>query len=387
MPQTGPISRQNPDFNILGLLLGGRGYAANYFNQNDATQRQQMQQDQRGQFSQGLLQSPEFNAAVTDPGQRAQYGLWAKQMGGSDQNAAIGNSILDKAVGNYYGKDAAKFDDTLARGRIQMSADVALKADQIKRDRDLAQQQKMADYLTGGGAGQQVMRNASAKQLGIDVPAGYDVVPAPGGSGYGFRPTAGSPAWGTMIGEVGAMNNIVGGYTDLQQMAKNGTGSQGAWEATRANMINDMRKAFETGTLDQGSLDFFNKLVPERWDDFKVNPSQWGIVQEKLSTGLKLMQGRLQTVGDKYLIDPSMMPNRYSGALPVPGKDIPMPPSESPLSAQKALARQRDAAPVSGREGRYDPSYKQQGSVWSTPETTSSGRKPGDRAGRYGGKN
>lgn len=386
MPQTGPISKQNPDFNILGLLLGGRGYAANYFNQNDMAQRQQIQQDQRGQFSQGILQSPEFQAAVTDPGQRAQYGLWAKQMGGSDQNAAIGNSILDKAVGNYYGKDAAKFDDTLARGRIQMSADVALKADQIKRDRDAAQTKQIFGYLTEGGAAAQAQRNVAAKQAGIDVPAGYDLVPAPGGTGYGFRPTAGSPAWQSMIGEVGSMNNILGGYQDLMNMAKDGSGSQGQWEATKANMVNDMRKAFETGTLDQGSLDFFGKLVPDRWDDYKANPSQWGIVQDKLATGMKLMQGRLKTVGDKYLIDPSTIPNRYQSSMLTPGKDIPMPPSESPLSAQKALARQRDAAPVSSREGRYDPAYKNQSdSVWSTP-VTGTGRKPGDRAGRYGGQ-
>lgn len=342
MPQSGPISKQNPDFNILGLLLGGRGYAANYFNQNDANQRQQIQQDQRGQFAQGLLQTPQFAAAVTDPGLKAQYGLWAQQMGGQDANAAIGNSILDKAVGNYYGKDAAKFDDTLARGRIQMTSDVALKADQIRRDRDIAQQKTMMDYVTGPGAASQIMKNAAAKQAGIDVPSGYDVVPA--GGGYGFRPTAGSPAWGSMVGEIGALNNINGGYGDLLNMAKNGTGSQGAWEATRANMINDMRKAFETGTLDEGSLNFFQKLVPERWDDFKANPTQWGIVQEKLATGQKLMQGRLQAVGDKYLVDPSTLPNRYSGSFPTPGKDIPNPPSESPLSAQRGLQRQRDGA-------------------------------------------
>jgi hypothetical protein len=369
----------------MGLLLGGRGYAANYFTQQDNQQRQLAQSAQRGQYAQGILQSPEYKSAVTDPNLQKQYGLWAKFAGGPDDTAGLGNSLLDKAVGSYYGKDAMTFNDKLERGRIDYGADVQLKADQIKRDRDMAQMGKMADYLGGGGASNQVMRNYAAKQLGIDIPPGYDVIPT-GSGGIGYRPTVGSPAFGKMVDEVGAMNNIVGGYGDLLGMAQNGTGSQGAWEATRANMINDMRKAFETGSLDQGSLDFFNTLVPNKWDDFKVNPSQWGIVQEKLKTGLKLMQGRAQAVGDKWLIDPSQVPNRYGGALPVPGKDIPMPPTESPMAARQALEKQRDAAPVSGREGRYAPKPESGPSIWNEPAKTT-GRKPGDRAGRYGGQN
>jgi hypothetical protein len=396
MAQTGPISRaHDPGFNIMGFLLGGRGYAANYFAQQDAQQRQQVQQQQRGEYAQGILNSPAFGQAVTDPGLQKQYGLWAKFAGGDDQTAGLGNSLLDKAVGNYYttGQQSNEdkltrgrmtFNDQLERSRIAYGSDVQLKADQIKRDRDMAQVQKMGDYLGGEGAQSQIMRNYAAKQLGVDVPTGYDVVPM-GTGGIGFRPAPGSEAWGKMTSEVGAMNNIVGGYGDLMAMAKNGTGSQGAWEATKASMVNDMRKAFDTGSLDQGSLDFFDKLIPNRWDDLKANPTQWGIVQEKLKTGLNLMQGRRDAVGDKWMIDPNKVPNRYSGALPVPGKDIPNPPTDSPLAARKAMETQRDAAPVSGREGRYDPAYKQQGeSVWDTP-ASGSGRGKGERFGRYGG--
>jgi hypothetical protein len=385
MAQTGPISTtHDPGFNIMGFLLGGRGYAANYFAKQDERQFQQGQQQQRGQFAQGLLSSPEFNAAVTDPGLKKQYGLWAQFQGQDDQTAGLGNSLLDKAIGNNFTRSQLDYSDTLDRGRIQYSSDVQLKADQIKRDRDMAQVQKMGEYLGGEGAQSQVMRNYAAKQMGIDVPTGYDVVPMGSGS-IGFRPAPGSEAWGKMTSEVGSLNNIVGGYSDLLQMAQNGSGSQGAWEATKASMVNDMRKAFDTGSLDQGSLDFFDKLIPNRWDDMKANPTQWNIVQEKLKTGLKLMNGRRDAVGDKWMIDPNKVPNRYGGAMPIPGKDIPPPPTESPLAARAAMGAQRDAAPVSGREGRYDPAYKQQSNdnIWTAPGD--SGRKKGDRAGRYGG--
>jgi hypothetical protein len=345
-----------PEFNILGLLLGGRPYAANYFSEVDKSRRDLVARQERGQFADQLLKSPEMRAANQNPYDRqGQWALWAAAQQGPDSAALMGANWLDKMVSATNEKANTELTDALAKQRIGLTADAEIRVAQAKQNMELAGRQKMVDALFGQSATTpgmtnaqaQLQRNLAYKSLLGDsaLPSGYDVVSTP--KGLGFTPTMGSPAWQTMMTDVQNVDDVTSMLNDLSSMARGDTDAgKGGWETTRQLLIGKYKDLMKTGTLDQGSLDFFDKMIPGRWDNV-TNPAQGDIIQERL----RVLQNRIavsrKQLGDKYLIDPASLPDRAKNVVGASKTgDIPEPTAADFAKAKKPqMLRQKvDAA-------------------------------------------
>ena len=349
-----------PGFNIMGLLLGGRGYAANYFGQRDQVELQNAQRAERDQFAQGLLgqdfgqnANQAYGRAMDNPyDRRAQMGLWGRMYGGPESAAAMGNSLLDKSMSSIYGREATAFEDTLAKQRIQMTADQELRVDETKRARDTALRKSLIDQIygpDGQNAANQAMRNAAAKQLGIAVPDGMDMIPGPNGLPV-FRPSPGTPQFRDMMAEFQPQQNILSGLKALQTMAEQGNGSAGAWETERNLLTLEIQKARKLGALDEGTLTFMENLIPGSWGDWTINPTQMGATKERLRVLVARNESGLQQLADKWLTSADQIPDRAAGWTGNITKPVPKGPA-------RAAADRLDKRATELRE-RYFPARK-----------------------------
>src|SRR5262245_9656198 len=105
---TAQTSGDMPGFSWLGLLLGGRGYAAQYYGLRDRVAVQQpvdrQLQQERAMAAQGLIGSPEYQRYLASPYDRAAGGaLWARMQGMPEAQANLGNSLLGTITSQAYG--------------------------------------------------------------------------------------------------------------------------------------------------------------------------------------------------------------------------------------------------------------------------------------------
>jgi hypothetical protein len=345
-----------PQFNIMGLLLGGRGYAANYFSQRDQLEMSKAQQAERLQVAQGLLgddfgQTPNaaYGRAMDNPyDRRAQMGLWGRMFSGPDTMAAMGNSLLDKSMSSIYGREATAFEDTLAKQRIQMTADQELRVDETKRARDTAMRKSLIDQIYGPDgqtAANQAMRNAAAKQLGIPVPEGMDMLPGPNGQPV-FRPSPGTPQFRDMMGEVQTQQNMLSGLKSLQMMTEQRNGNNGAWETERNLLMMEMKDAAKLGALDEGTMNFLQSVIPDKWDDaWILNPSMMGQTKERLRVMIARNEGKLQQVADRWMVPADQIADRSRGWTGEITKPVPKGPARAAadrLDKRATEARERN---------------------------------------------
>lgn len=329
-----------PSFNIMGLLLGGRGYAANYFGQRDQLEINKAQQAERAQFAQGVLgadygqdANAAYGRAMDNPyDRRAQMGLWGRMYGGPESAAAMGNSLLDKSMSSIYGREETAFQDTLAKERIRMTADQELRVDETKRARDTALRKQLIDQVYGPGgqtAANQAMRNAAAKQLGIAVPDGMDMLPGPNGQPV-FRPSPGTPQFREMMGEFQPQQNILSGLKSLQAMAEQGNGSSGAWDTERNLLTLEIQRARKLGALDEGTLTFMENLIPDKWDDSWVtSPSKFGETKERLRVLVARNEAGLKQTADRWMIPADQVADRSAGWTGDITKPVPKGPARA----------------------------------------------------------
>jgi hypothetical protein len=371
-----------PSFNIMGLILGGRGYAANYFGQRDQLEMQNAQRAERDQFAQGLL-GPDYGAnanaaygrAMDNPyDRRAQMGLWGRMYGGPESAAALGNSMLEKSISSIYGKEATAFEDELAKQRIRLTADQELRVDETKRARDTAMRKNLIDMVygpDGQNAQNQQMRNAALKQLGISVPDGMDAIPGPNGQ-LAFRPAPGTPQFREMLAEFQPQQNILSGLKNLQAMAEQGNGSAAAWETERQTLMLDIQKARKLGALDEGTLDFMDRLIPGSWDNaWTTSPTKMGQTKERLRVLIARNEANLKQTADRWMMPVDQVPDRAAGWDGGINKPVPKGPARAAVNAMDERAselRARDRA----RGGPI------------TTERARKAREAGDAAGRSG---
>ena len=364
-----------PGFNILGMLLGGRSYAAQHFALRDQAAQEQFQQKQRQQFATGLLGSDELRRANANPLDReAQFGLWGQFYGQPGGNVQLGNSLLDTSIRSIYGNEASKFDQAQWEKRLNLTTDAELKVDQIKRDRDIAAKKAAMSLLFAPGeSGQpgiveQANRNNAARAAGITIPDGYDAVP--GKDGLAFRPSGGTDDFRKMFGEVQANQNIVSGLKNLQDMMANNTGSKGDWDGERAALMMEIKKAEDLGALDKGSLDFMAEVVPEYNANWKtLNPQNFGQSKEKLRVAMERYQAKLAQTLDRWQIPANLVPNRGSQVLApsTPTKPVPSGPAviAQPPTDRRTLERwnrlkpqPEPTGPVLAPNSRANPQYR-----------------------------
>lgn len=320
-----------PGLSILGMLLGGRGYAAQHFAMRDQAQLDEAKRGQRQAFAQGLLGSDELKNANANPLDRnAQFGLWGKFYGDKGGDVNLGNSLLDKSISAIYGREADVFKDELWMKQLKLSEDSTLRVDQIKRDRDAQGRKDALNLLFAPGeTGQAGIIEQANRNYAFDTAfpnqrgAGMDVVP--GANGLAFRPAPGTDDYRKMFGEVQSNQNVVSGMSNLYDMVKNNTGDKAQYEAERAALLLEVKKAEQLGSLDQGTLDFYSELVPAYNSNWSVNPQNWGAQQEKLRVQLERAKVKLGQTMDRWTIPANMVPNRASAVVPTGTPTKPMP--------------------------------------------------------------
>lgn len=352
-----------PGFNMLGLLLGGRGYAANYFGMRDQAAMQENERQQRERFAQGLLASPQLAAANANPLDRnAQFGLWGQFYGQPGGNVQLGNSLLDTSIRSIYGREASVFDQAQYEKRLNLSAESELKVDQIKRDRDVAAKKAaLSTLFAPGESGQpgiieQANRNAAFDTAYPGQRNNRDVVPTAGGLAY--RPSPGSEDYRKMFGEIQSGQNMMSGLTNLNDMLNNGTGSKGDWEAEKTAMLFEVKKLEELGALDQGAVDTVDKLVPGWNDNWSANPQNWGAQKEKLRVALQRYGVKLAQAQDRWAVPVDFVPNR-AASVQAPGTPTKPMPSGPASATRDALQRKVDSTPPQ--------QSRRTGNVWDTP--------------------
>lgn len=323
-----------PNFDIMGLLLGGRGYASGWFQNRDRLKQidiaQQKELADRQRYTQGVLGGPELQKSIDNPyDRRTQWNLWGQMATGPESMVPLANSLLTGSMGAIESRDQATLSSQLSAANIKLSADEQLRVDQIQNQRKLDQQKSMLTYLftpqSDGGtpAQQQMQRDFVAQSLGIPSQPGYSI--AEGGNGY--EPTIGGTVWKDMMNEGQSVSNLINSAQYLQTMAQTGLGDKDKWSAVRADMLLNIKKAEALGTLDQGTSDFFAQVVPEYYGG-GVGDSTWGPdVSDKLAdtlkTNIKLWNNKLAQIGDKYRVPTDVMKARQSfGNEPVDDKAL-----------------------------------------------------------------
>lgn len=339
-----------PGFNLLGMLLGGRGYAAQHFALRDQAAMQEQQRKDRQGFAEGLLGSEELRRANANPLDRgAQFGLWGKFYGEKGGDVQIGNRLLDQAIGAAYGREADIFKDQLWMKQLGMSEESQLKVDQIKRDRDAKAKADALGLLFGQGeSGQPRLLEQANRNAAFDTaypgqrPNGMNVVP--GANGLAFQPDPMSENGRKMMSEVQSGQNVVSGLTNLYDMVKNNTGDKATYDAEKAALLLEVKKAEQLGSLDQGTLDFFQEMVPGYNSNWSANPQTWGSQQEKLRVQLERSKIKLAQTMDRWSIPANAVPNRAASLVAPSTPTKPMPTGPAVIPGTPARGKPPGAA-------------------------------------------
>ena len=162
-----------------------------------------------------------------------------------------------------------------------------------------------------------------------------DVVP--GANGLTYRPNIMTENGRKMMSEVQSNQNVVSGISNLYDMVKNNTGDRASYDAERAALLMEVKKAEQLGSLDQGTLDFYTELIPAYNSNWSANPQNWGSQQEKLRVQLERAKVKAAQTLDRWSIPASMVPNRASAVVApsTPTKPMPTGPAVIPKTPER----------------------------------------------------
>jgi hypothetical protein len=380
MPQPLIGASELPPMNILQMILEGpRGYFGRRGQQSDALFFQNQAQQQAGQFAKGLLGTPEFKQAVANPYDRAaQYGLWANTQGGPADIARQGGNWLQTSIEQAYRKEGQSFEDALAKQRIVLGTDEALRLEMGKAQIEAQQKQQQWDAVFGTdpATGQsriqsQFMRdmayNALAHSLGVPtlepgISIGVDANRQPV-----LTPTPGGKPWQEMMDGLTPLQQIGNAVAELQDMS----GPNGNMEPGRAKQLiqlvqDGIRIANKTGALDASAqlamgnyIDNYSSLYGYAGGAvgavLPYGSKSYGQAMEKLR-GLKVMTD--QKINDwsrKYQQDPMSPqigdPYRYTR----PAEKAKLPDISADEAMKKLQPKQNEPQPQPSSKVRPGP--------------------------------
>lgn len=355
-------ARETPPFDILQMILEGpRGYFGRRGQESDALWMADQEQKRRGMFAEGLLQTPQYNAAMDNPyDRRAQFGLWGAMQGGPEATANTGNALLSQSLGAIYGREQTSFEDQLAKSRITLGTDEAIRLENAKVDIENKQLQKQWDMVFGTDptTGQTNLQSQlqkdgvysllASKHLLPPLPEGYSVTQGPDGQ-FAFTPTPGTAKWVEAMDALKPVQTI-GGATDQLLAMMTGKDAQGQtvqYNAGQAQQLiqiiqDAIRKGQGFGSLDAGTAEALKNYIPQVGSVVSWTPGTdaWFTGMEKLR-GLQLQSKKMIADWQRtYLIDPKSQnvgdPYAYKGEdrPPVPDRsaDTAIPAPEKPGS-------------------------------------------------------
>lgn len=363
-------SRDLPPFNILDMIMSGpKAYFGRRGTESDLLWMQQQEQQRSGAFAKGLLGTPEFNAAVDNPyDRRKQFGLWALTQGGPQGIATQGADWLKTGIAGAYNREQTSFEDALAKSRLTMGTDEALRleAGKIKLQNDQFANQFQMVFGTDPNTGEsnavtQMRKDAAwtmAAKSGIvpDLPAGYSIGTGMDGQ-MTFVPRPGGEVWQKSMTELGPLQQMMSGVDELTAMYTN----KAPWETGKAQQLvqqikDGIRTAGGFGSLDAGTQEALNNYLADISSGLSIggyNPlsSQNLYNQEKLR-GLKLkVQREMVNWQRKYQIPIGEAGDPYHYQGPSRADDAPPIPKGSADDAMKTMQDRSnlEAQPNQGR--------------------------------------
>lgn len=332
------------------ILEGPKGYFGRRGAESDTLWMQQQQQQQTGQFAQGLINTPEWKTAMQNPYDRmSQGGLWALTQGGPGTMPQQGGNWLQTAIGGAYGREQATFEDALAKSRMTMGTDEALRLEQGKIDLQTKMLQSQMNQVFGtnpqtGQTNQQSQfvtdqrYNVVADKIGMQkLPEGYSIgtnaINEPA-----FVPTPGGKPWQEMMAKLSPLQMMNGAVDELQAMDAAGSNDTGRRQQLTAIVQDSIRQGTAMGTLDAGAMAQMSKYISDygSYTGYGANPigsKNFATAQEKLR-GLKVTTQ--QKIGDwsrTYMVDPRNVgdPYKYTN----PADKVPKPKGTADEAMQK----------------------------------------------------
>lgn len=295
-----------PPFSVMGLLLGGRGYASGWFQQRDrlamADAAIARERADRATFAEGMLADPRWKNYLQNPNDRAAAGdLWGLMYGGPESAANMGNSLFTQGVGAIQSQELAALQNKYQLGQQQQShdfrmreiehgTDEALRQQQILNADKLRTQQAALDYVSKPGPDGMT---AEEKQASLNIigdqafpggrKEGYDWLQAPGGGIAGQVPQRGTP-------ERQKIERVGNAYSNVSDLARkhlwqleNGQVSSVADWNQDVNWAKDsMRSIYEAGAMSADDQAFYEDVLGKLGNIDRLTPDIMGTMKERL---------------------------------------------------------------------------------------------------------
>lgn len=360
-------SQGGPDFSLAGMILGGRGYAANWFQQRDqmmwAEAAQAKQDALEKQQAADMMAGPQYKAFRDNPMDRAAaLDFWAGSRGmagATDDQAAsyVGTSLgaqytrAQSAVTAQQQKELAAYGHELNLKETDYRGDKELQVYKDKQEYDARRQQLMAEALSKlpGEAAQNMAFDArfpGARKENQSVD--FDEAT---GEIY-FKPMTNSPDHVKMMSQLTSAQTLTDKLSEMTTQMDSGDYTTESWNSTVANLSMTAKSLFEAGSLDQGLLDVINNIIPKvsRLDD----PGARGRNLETLRASIEMMKIRTKDVLDTYSYRIGDLPKERQDKKYFPDP-VGKPPKQGSVTAAQKQIETQPAVPPPDYGKQYDP--------------------------------
>jgi hypothetical protein len=297
-------SSGGPEFSLAGMILGGRGYASNWFSQRDQALWQRAEQARQDAaekaYGAELLNRPDYQRFRDQPYDRgAGLDFWAGTRGAPgdiDQDIA---GYVGTGITAQYNKTQSELNAQQQRENLQFSSNLNLKETDYRTDKELqlykdkaafddARKQKMLDSLQGVPGEVAANMRFDMMYPGVRQPdqsIGFDPIAGP----Y-MRPSTGSAEHIKMMSQLTAGETVVNQLTQMQTQLESGDYTRAGWNSTQANLMLTAKSLFESGALDQGSLDVLQAMIPKIGFMVGSGPEKTAVQEKIRATILQLKQ-------------------------------------------------------------------------------------------------
>ena len=155
-----------------------------------------------------------------------------------------------------------------------------------------------------------------------------------------IRPATWSTDYQKMMSQVTAGETMIDQMAEMNLKLERGDFSKNDWDASVGMMQMTGKSLFESGALDQGSLDVMNRIIPQLSRTSNMNPTDIYRAQETLRASMILLQRRNLDVVTSFAVPIGQLPKAQQDKkyFPTPRGE---PPAEGSVTrATKAIEAQ-----------------------------------------------
>jgi hypothetical protein len=359
-------SQGGPDFSLAGMILGGRGYAANWFQQRDqmmwAEAAQAKQDALEKQQAADMMAGPQYKAFRDQPNSRqAALDFWAGSRGmagATDDQAA---SYVGQSLGAQYNRmqstlnaqqqhEAQSYAHSLNLSETDYRTQKELDLYNAKAASDKQRQDALISDLMQTPTEQNT--NMAFRAKGFDLPQDKSVKFGADGGMY-LVPATGSADHVKMMTQLNAGETMIDTLSDMSTTLESGRANVEQWNTNVAFMQMQAKAMFESGAIDKDSLAIINNMIPSvsRIPD----PGARARALEQLRTTILQLKQRNADVISNYSTPLGDLPKGKGDQkyFPTPRGE---PPAEGSVTRAQKQIETQPAMPPPDYGKQYDPS-------------------------------